>query len=99
MPSFSALFQVSSKAGSGAFPLFCGVGITFDLKQLPPGSWANSIPMGELLEEAWQLGMVDASWKCSAVCGNPVTGKKDRGKRAAAWREGVQERKGARVLG
>jgi hypothetical protein len=35
-------------------------------------SWKD-LP-GEFRQEAWQLGLIDASWFCHVVCGNKPTG-------------------------
>ena len=41
------------------------------------GSYSDSswkeLP-GEFRQEAWELGLIDASWFCTTVCGNPPTG-------------------------
>ena len=41
------------------------------------GSYSDSswkeLP-GEFREEAWKLGLIDASWFCTTVCRNPPTG-------------------------
>ena len=48
-------------------------------------SWKD-LPI-KLLEEAWNLGLVDITWKCNAFCDGGITGGgKDRSSRTAAYR-------------
>jgi len=55
-------------------------------------SWKD-IP-AELQEEAWNLGLIDASWKCWSYCGGEITGAhQDRTSRPANYRaEGKRPR-------
>ena len=48
-------------------------------------SWKD-LPI-ELLEEAWNLGLIDITWKCNAFCDGGITGGgKDRSSRTAPHR-------------
>ena len=57
--------RMSTNSLSRADAAFLGSYIDSSWKDLP----------GEFRKEAWELGLIDASWFCTTICKNPPTGR------------------------
>lgn len=49
-------------------------------------SWAGNVPP-QMIERAYNEGLIDCTWFCTYWCDAPATGVKDRSSRPAQWRE------------